>query len=112
MKLTQPDLMIKCKYAHIKTLYDYLIEIINNSQAYFKPCNISAHLVNIYKHNLSTLCEKAAKLMFKYVNERNKNFSVKLNEAERMSLFFVASFYPLPMDINFIEYEINKGLLK
>lgn len=112
MKLTQPDLKIKCKYAHSKTLYEYLIEIINNSEAYLKTFISNHHVRRIYSHHLATICEKVAKQMFNHVHNQNKNFTLKLNEAERMSLYIITSNYPLPMDINFIEYEIKNGLLK
>lgn len=112
MKLTQPDLKIKCKYAHTKTLYEYLMEIINNSEAYLKTFVSNSNVRTVYKHHIATICEKVAKLMFNNLHNQQKNFTLKLNEAERMSLYILTSNYPLPMDINFIEYEIKKGLLK
>lgn len=112
MKLTQPDLKIKCKLAHLKSLCEYLTEIVNNHDDYLKPFVNPSTLRRIYRHNLATILEKTAKLIFNHINEPNKNLTLKFNEAERMTFFSVSAYYPLPLDINFIEYETKKGLLK
>lgn len=111
MKLTQPDLKIKCKYAHLKTLYDYLREIIEHHEEYLISFVFNKSVRRLYRHTLSTLCEKVAKFMFNHINEQNKLFTLKFTDAERMVFFEVTKYYPLPMDINFIEYEIKNGLL-
>lgn len=112
MKLTEPDTKIKCNYVNAKTFYEYLIEVINNNEMYFKPLHIGKMHTEVYKYNLCTLCEKVSKLMFKYVWSHSQKFTLSINHAERITLLFIVNHYPLPLDINFIEYQIKNGLLK
>ena len=113
MKLTEPDLKIKCKASHLNTLLEYLREIIENHNEYLETFIHNSTVRRIYRHNLSTLCEKVAKCVFNYINinPNGKEISLKLNYAERITLSSVVDHYPLPMEINFIEYEIKNKLI-
>lgn len=113
MKLTEPDLKIKCKADHLNTLLEYLKEIIEHHNEYLQSFVHNSTVRRIYRHNLSTLCEKTAKAVFSNINLSGvkKNITLKLSYAERITLSSVVDYYPLPLDINFIEYEIKNKLI-
>lgn len=112
MKLTQPDLKVRCTYSHIKCLYEYLMELYNHFDEYVQPLNYDLPARAIYKHYLATICEKIAKLMFKHVHKPRTKFKVTINQGERMVLLVFFSWYDIPTYIQFIQYELKNGLLK
>lgn len=112
MKISQPDIKVKCNLSNLQTLAGYLTELIKNHDEYLKGFVYNSTIRRLYRHQLSTLFEKVAKLIFHNINLPAKKLSLKINESERMVLVSVSAYYPLPLDINFIEYEIKNGLLK
>lgn len=110
MRLTENDLKIKCSADHLRTLLSYLNEIATNSEAYLKMF-LKEPVRKIYEHNINAIREKAIKLLFNGTGSGRINHNLKLSHAERIVLYEVGARYPLPLDINFIEYEIKNRLL-
>ena len=113
MKLTEPDIKIKLNGSNAKSLYDYLHELIVNSDKYLQPVTNEKLFKKIFIHNLKTTFEKVSKILFKrFYDVKEFTESLKVTDAERHTLIVLFSFYPLPLDINFIDYELKKNLLK
>lgn len=110
MKLTENDLKIKCSADHLRSLLSYLNEIATNSEAYLKLF-LKAPVRKIYEHNVNAIREKVIKLLFNGTGSGRINHSLRLSHAERIVLNELSDRYPLPLDINFIEYEIKNRLL-
>lgn len=114
MKLTEQNTKIKVKAQHIVTLMNYLQHIDEFKNDYLKPL-FNKITLEIYIHNLNLLREKLAKVLFNHCISgkisKEKNHTLTITEGERLTLYHVTSHYPLPMDINFIEFEIKNGLL-
>ena len=114
MKLTEPNTKVKVKTAHLVTLMNYLQHLNEYKDEYLKPLG-SKITLQIYLHNLNTLREKIAKILFNHCItvkvDNDKKHNLIFTEGERITFFYVTTYYPLPMDINFIEYEIKNGLL-
>lgn len=112
MKLNEKPIKIKCRVSNLNTLMRYLRHLITNHDVYLEPFVFNSTVRRIYRFHLNTLAEKVAKLIFNYTAETDLKCVLQITEAERLVLFEVTANYPLPMDINFIEYEIKNGLLK
>lgn len=112
MKLNTQDTKIKVKVSHLNTFIKYLAHIIDNHDDYLKTFIGNSTVRRIYRYHLNTLAEKVAKLIFNYTAHVDLKCTLKITEAERLVLFQVTAYYSLPMDINFIEYEIKNGLIK
>lgn len=112
MKLNPTPLKIKCKVSHLNTLIRYLGHLITNHDVYLEPFVYNSTVRRIYRYHLNTLSEKVAKLIFNYTAHVDLKCTLSITEAERLVLFEVTANYPLPLDINFIEFEIKNGLLK
>jgi hypothetical protein len=113
MKLTEPDTKLKLKRSNLLSLNSYLYELLTNTEDYFAHISQDKTFKHILIHNIKTVYEKVSKILFKnaYItNEFKTVFS--LNEAEKLTLIKLTSLYALPMDINFIEYELTKKLIK
>lgn len=111
MRLTEPDIKIKCTNSHLKTLLEYLSELIDHWENYSLNLFYKPVIKVVYKHHLNSIREKAIKLIFSNVGTEKTNFTLKLNHAERITLFDISAHYPLPLEINFLEYEIKNKLL-
>lgn len=116
MKLTEPNIKIKVNESNLKSLTSYLYEIILNSDKYLQPWEVPKIFKKIVLHNIKEIYQKACKIQF-------KNFALEIygskykgvlniTDAERHSLIVISSLYPLPLDINFIEYELKNQLLR
>ena len=113
MKIATPDIKIKCKVSHLNTLIRYLAELLTNYDQYIKATTQeNKNGKEICKYHLQTISEKVSKLIFNNTTYKDIKCTLKLNHAERLTLNTITSYYPLPLDINFIEYEIKNGLLK
>lgn len=112
MKLTEPDLKIKLSLDQLNSLSNYLKEVITNFDKYSEPFNSHKLLRKLIEHNLKTCLEKVAKLFFNNAFRGKKGVTLKINHSERMSLYHTTAYYALPLDINFVEFEIKNGLLK
>lgn len=113
MKLTAPDIKIKVNKSNTKTLYDYLHELIINSDKYFETVTSEKLFKKIFLHHLKSTYEKVSKILFKHYHDAHDyKETLKITDAERHTLVVMFSFYPLPLDINFIDYELKQNLLK
>lgn len=111
MRLTEPEIKIKCTNGHLKTLLEYLSEITDHWQDYSLSLFYKPVIKSVYKHHLNSIREKVIKIIFSNVGTDKINFTLKLNHAERITLFDISAHYPLPLEINFLEYEIKNKLL-
>ena len=110
MRLTENDLKIKCSPDNLRTLLNYLNEIADNSDLYLKLF-LKKATYNIYNYHLNGIREKVIKLLFNNAGTGKALTTLKLSHAERIVLYDTGARYPLPLDINFIEYEIKNRLL-
>lgn len=111
MQLNESDLKIKCSESHLKTLLEYLSEIVEHHDDYLKPFVYNSTMRRIYRFHLNGLREKIIKLLFRTYGTQKLNFTLRMSHAERITLFDVSANYSLPLEINFIEYEIKNKLL-
>ena len=113
MKLTEPDTKITVKRSNVLSLNQYIYELLTNTEEYFNIITADKTYKKILIHNIKTFYEKLNKLIFKYAYVTNEyKSSIKFTDSEKLTFVKVFSIYPLPMDINFIEYELTKKLLK
>jgi len=112
MKLTEPNTKIKVNESNLKSFTSYLHEILINSNDYLNHLTADKFFKKILLHNLKTIYENACKIQFKNFGLYHYKGVINLSDAERQSLVKLFTFYPLPLDINFIEYELTKKLLK
>lgn len=112
MKLTEPDLKIKVRVSNLSSFCYYLSEILKHYEKYVNNELFSNSINGIIKHSLQTLLEKSGKLALRHLSLRDVKCTLSINYAERLALYELTARYPLPLEINFIEYEIKNGLLK
>lgn len=111
MRLNESDIKIKCSESHLKTLLEYLSEMVEHHEDYFKTFIHNSTMRRIYRFHLNGLREKIVKLLFRSAGTQKINFTLSMSHAERITLFDVSANYPLPLEINFLEYEIKNKLL-
>ena len=115
MKLTQNETKIKLNKSNLFSLSQYLTHLAEFSNTYMKPhFNNITYLLHL--HNVNTIREKVGHIFYKSISIEIKaidlKHTLKLTEGERLTFYAITTHYPLPMDINFIEYEINKRMIK
>jgi hypothetical protein len=112
MKLTEPDIKIKVTRENLKTLNFYLSEILVNSNIYLEEITKDKEFKKIMLYNLQSAYEKITKIQFKnYFSQTNYKALLKFTNGERLTLVKLVIYYPLPLDINFIEYELKNKLI-
>lgn len=111
MKFSSPDLKFKCKLEHLHTFLEYLREIDRHFIYYSEVFNVGATYKALIKENVLKISEKTAALIFKYAGENKKLITVKLTHTERLSMLTLINHFPLPLQINFFEYEITNKLI-
>lgn len=108
------DVKIKCNLTQLNSFVEYLKEILTNYDQYLN-CNFNNKFqYEVMRHEITTLSEKTMKLFISkaFRGHKDKKFTLSITHTQRISLFNITALYPLPLDINFIEYEIKNGLLK
>lgn len=112
MNLPVNYLKLKLSLQQLNSFSDYIREILLNYKSYSASFILDKITINIFEESLKTLLAKTVILSVNGYFTNKKKISVKVEYTERMALVYVTGIYPLPLDVNFIEYEIKNGLLK
>lgn len=111
MQLTRSEIKIKSDKDTLKSFLGYLNLILHPDEDYLKGLNVDKLYIGIVKHNLQVIAEKCINLLYKN-NFINKNYTLKLTHGERLTLFIITFYYPLPTHLIEIEYILNDKLIK
>lgn len=101
---------IKLNFQQVKTFCKYLNDLIYSVE--FNDYLDSYLIKDIFIFHLKQMLERMSRLMFKSFNQQTKYFNLILNEAEKIVLFQITSIIELPANIQFINYETSKQILK
>lgn len=111
MEIPQHLIKIKLTYLNALSINAYLLEIIKNNEAYLFVIEQSKAKQAVYLQHIINLFKPLSRHVLNHALTK-KNFLLKLNPGERFTLVLITAQYPLPLDINFIEWEIKNQLFK
>lgn len=112
MKLTKPPLKVKVNRENLLSLLNYLNHIHDYKSEYLNPLIKSDKFIYIIlAYNLESIIEKVINTIYKNHHKTPYKTNLQFNEAERLTLIKLAIYYPLPLDIEFINYELQKNLI-
>lgn len=92
-------------------LLDYLNELIEHAEDYFSLITKNKLVYKIHRFNLKQVHQNLLKIIFTSALKGKTKYTLKINEAERLTLFQTVCYYPMPNGLEFIDFEIKKGLL-
>lgn len=112
MKLTKPEIKVKVNRDNLISLLSYLEHLAEYLNEYSHPIiKGDKYYFNILEHNLKSITEKVINTIYKNHHKNPYKVNITFNQAERLTLLRYASAYPFPLDIEFINYELNKNLI-
>ena len=112
MKLTKPEIKVKVNRDNLLSLLNYFEHLSEYLPEYLTPIvKDDKFYFNILEHNIKTITEKVLNTIYKNHHKNPYKVNLIFNEAERLTLLRLNTSYNLPLDIEFINYELNKSLI-
>lgn len=105
------DIKIKINLQESKTFLHYLNELIKNFEQYSKPLELAKTFNDLLFYHLENLRDNLMKFLFnKRGQPGDKSFIFTIDKAERLTLYKITTFYPLPSYLSTLDYSIKNGL--
>lgn len=113
MKLTLQPVKIKANREQLLSFLQYLNHLSDYLPEYLTPLTPDRFYKEILKENLKAITEQVIRAIFNNSHKDTTKIKIplKLSHEQRIVLIVLTSAYPLPLDINFIEYEIKNKLV-
>lgn len=103
-------LKIKMNFQQIKSLCKYLNDLLYTIDLADYTTNYL--IADVFQYHLKQMLERLSKLMFKAFDNQTGYFNLILNKAEKIVLFQMTSLIELPLNIQFVNYETSKQIIK
>ena len=113
MKLTKPEIKVKINKDNALSLLSYLNHLSEYFPEYMEPITKGdIFYYHILEHNCKSLSGKVINTIVKNQYKNGFKTNLTIDHAERCFLLRLVSAYSLPLDIEFINYELNKNFIK